>query len=163
MNGSFWGGSLPARACLLFLVPPASLAAAGGQWKPWWEDLAANLCRGENEERRHETKTGKKEKEEKREKHRANRYRNPNAAEGAADLEGALDFTSLQLRGDFVAGDVVVAGCAGAQGAAADVATGPDGRDLAVAGPVVQAFLYVNTHHTHVHYVDRPGTAPLVV
>lgn len=129
LNGSFFGGGLPARACMMFRVPPSNIpnASSGGvdAWVPWFN--GSNLSQP--------------------------LYRQ-NANTALEDLGGSVRFGALHMRGDFQDGDIVRPLLAGGHGTAFGNITlvSDDGRGMKASGigeSITQAMLFVNTHPPH--------------
>lgn len=146
VNGSWFVGSLPARACVMYRVPRSSLpnGGAGGAsaamragWLPW---SVANPVNGSGDAT----------------------YRIWPAS-APSDLRGIVVFDSLQVTGAFEAGDVVrpmVAASYGDALAADRLELIEGGRGLLVdplEQPLTQAMLYVNTHPPRPIFTDTAG------
>jgi hypothetical protein len=121
LNGSWFGGGLPSRACVMYRIPRSNLPAKGGlaAWRPWFN--------------------GSKPL-----------YRDF-AGTAGEDLRGEISFETLSIRGSFAPGDVVRPMLATVMGAANGSALSitDQGRGAGVVGlrqPVAQAMLFVNTH-----------------
>jgi len=135
LNGSWFLGGLPARACVMYRVPPSNLpdggaggasAAMNAGWEPWSVSNPVNGSSGAT-------------------------YRIWPAS-APSDLRGVVVFESLLVRGAFEPGDIVRPMVAAAYGNALEadrLKVVDGGRGLLVdpmEHPVTQAMLYVNTH-----------------
>ena len=127
LDGSYFGGGLPARSCAFYRVPPANLLPRKDKkgnavpWVPWFL-------------------------------HGMTLYRSPNVTQAAEDVSsaGTPTFAALTIRGSFHSGDIVLPMLAAEDGApmGKHVEVTESGRGMKITRPhqVTQAQLYLNTH-----------------
>ena len=121
IDGSFWDGALPSRACIFYAIPPASLNDSMRTWKPWFMG-GTPLYRTQLDESTVDL--------------------------NASALFSELQIIGSFADGDIVLPMLAAAG-GNPAGEALVISANGRGMQLAAESKVTQAMLYLNTHEPH--------------